>query len=512
METKKIATNILYIIMLILFTITILFILLDTIGLLGSPTISGVLGAINSNITKITLMILCLIGSTIILEKMLVIDRIDKNTEKLNKIEPMIESIHNATSEIVVLNNRKDIYKALAAEIEKARENACVCVTSFEKLRSVPYDKGDEVHETTFMQNWFEYVKNGKFTVKQLVHVFSDYDLQEVEKRLSDFRDRPNYSLNVIFSPPVKNFFDLFIIRDSCLFITIPTESASPFAMDMAFLIYDKEMVKYFELFFNVMWSNSLYTKSLKNRDGIIAANVEFLKKIVPQEDSKIDSDTIPKFILKLSRYEKFYYLFDNILEDLSKTENYPIKQQLEDIFHNILTESREKAVNIFRGFVDLSSDAGQIILAELFNSANKEVKAVSYDFQGERFWNTKLGRELLNLNITAIDKKVKIERVFIVDPKSTELEEIRTMLKDQINHGIDVYVTEINKIEESYMLDFLIMDDSVVFHIIDSERHDLVRKSRVTLSKQICLDFLSKYKHIKTKGIKAEKYLKGRN
>lgn len=88
------------------------------------------------------------------------------------------------------------------------------------------------------------------------------------------------------------------------------------------------------------------------------------------------------------------------------------------------------------------------------FEQAAKSVKAI--DRGPASFWNTERGRKYLESNRAAVKRGIKVVRIFALTGKDAN--QYVDILKEQVEAGIDVIITNPNRINQ----EFLIVDDRI--------------------------------------------------
>jgi hypothetical protein len=114
---------------------------------------------------------------------------------------------------------------------------------------------------------------------------------------------------------------------------------------------------------------------------------------------------------------------------------------------------------------------------AKGLNSAKKSAKAVAIaDFS---YWRSTYAQPYLQANKNAIERGVKITRVFIADKKT--LEDISDIAQVQKDMGIEVYAATLGEIPSRFVEDTLIIDERV-FARGELTSDGKIREQRLTI------------------------------
>ena len=192
---------------------------------------------------------------------------------KVNKSLLQLEKIFDNETEIKYFSDKTQFYLFLTEQLLKIPSGARVDVTSFEKNFNVSYDVGEDVHIESFMKTWGDLVKNGRILVRQLVHVTSPQDYNELQDRVKLFQDNYNFTASVILGMPIVPFFDYMILNQEYIVVGMSDDISSPYNLSFGYAIKSKEIALCFQNHFNIYWS-SQFSTIIKDKDEIKENNL----------------------------------------------------------------------------------------------------------------------------------------------------------------------------------------------------------------------------------------------
>jgi hypothetical protein len=161
------------------------------------------------------------------------------------------------------------------------------------------------------MKQWVQRVIGGDFFVRQIVHICSIFDLEEVEDRIKKLNNNPYFSLNVMYGPPIRPFLDLAVIRGQWAMLHFSANSTSPFEADIGFEFKDKEMVEALERYFDIWWSR--FSVPVKDRDGPKPDTIRLLRDLLPMQSAEAWLDQSFELSLRLARDKVLYEAFSDV-------------------------------------------------------------------------------------------------------------------------------------------------------------------------------------------------------
>jgi hypothetical protein len=164
--------------------------------------------------------------------------------------------------------------------------------------------------------------------------------------------------------------------------------------------------------------SNEIQASANSNRDEVIEA----------VESHKYESSSAAEKIVTLLRVHNEYFLEIGLFEMLNTIIDIRkiAQQRRHDLvrFNEIITSAIEKAKSeIGREFSINTKDdeLNRIVrLNEIVSTSEQYIYAVTYDEDDylNNFWNAVFGREYIDSNLDAISREVKVERIFVIDEK----------------------------------------------------------------------------------------------
>jgi hypothetical protein len=191
---------------------------------------------------------------------------------------------------------------------------------------------------------------------------------------------------------------------------------------------------------------------------GLVSISISLIIDLIVR-NSQIESSVLETIGLnrKLYRDQWFYERVRDIIqawEQLSRKKQHQLFRQYARMR---LQNVRDQLVEMALG--DMIVEASDFrVLSILVDGAKETLKATSMVSQG--FWKSQVGQNYWNKNLEAIERDVKISRVFIYDEVDEELE---TALKQMHDAGVDVYLANKADLPIELRLDFVISDETLV-------------------------------------------------
>ena len=144
--------------------------------------------------------------------------------------------------------------------------------------------------------------------------------------------------------------------------------------------------------------------------------------------------------------------------------------------------ESAKIKLEDYRNFLhDLNSgylktsyyDINPLILAT--QNSCSTIRAVSIANVDLNFWLSTAGKRYWKTNIEAIEKGVKIERIFVYSELNKEL---KLLAKQQLDSNVSVYIVQSNTLTNNLLTDMIIYDDNFTYEaIVNSDGTPLYNK-----------------------------------
>lgn len=436
-------------------------------------------------------------------------------------IKPQIENVYKKEDEIQNSVNRteiiaKDIFGKIGNEMEvkyfpdktqfylfltelilKLPAGSKIDVTSFEKNYNVSYDVGEDIHIESFMKTWTEMVKEGRVLVRQLVHITSTQDYEELNERLSTFKNNYNFTVSAIVGFPIVPFMDMMVINQEYIFMGLSNDVSSPNNFSFGFAIKGRDLALNYQNYFNVYWS-SQFSILVKDKDEIKTKNLKEVGRYVYDIDHDASFVRFNQMLLALYHINEYNVKIIELLENLHRFYG----NVCYDIMRNEIETKIRECIDFINkrthDFVTFDrKDASSIIAKMMFNAKNK-IFAVSLDIDGSEFWIADEGESIFQANIDVISKrKVEIQRIFIsTKEKRTELE---TIMDAQIDAGIILYYTEFKQGIGGTFEDFLIIDNEAVLVFTESS-------VKISIYHPHIDEYFRKFERIKKLGTKYSK------
>ncbi|MBI5804793.1 hypothetical protein HZA73_01965 [candidate division TA06 bacterium] len=477
-----------------LLCVLIIITLLDLTGFINDQSLFSIPKIIFNNISKIQLLLLCLIGISFILERSVYLNKLPAILKNINfNLHEVNKKIDNQI-DVMFFPTRRQSYEFLLDEVSQLPSDSNIYITHFEKLKNFGYEDGEEPKEQEFMAEWIRRVQKGNFTIQQIVHISSRADLKELKDRLKRFENQPAYSFSAIWGPPILPFIDLFIVENKWVHISLSNDISSAQTKTFAVAIKDSTVVRNFILCYQAILHNAL---TIKNRSNIDANNLDVINTIIQTIDTT-DIDLKRLFNNQMSPTGKV--ITDSIENVLSRLD---LKNpRLVSLFNDLLYDRFTKALSCY---LDIDEYHSYETLKSLLLLAKKRIRAVSISFANEKFWDTGFGTELLDINRKVIkENKVDIERIFIINNK--EQNHMHNIIQNQINNGVNAYVIDKNNIAD--VCDFIIIDDCVVYHLLESTRKMLIGRSKISISPKEVSKYKNIYAKYRTQSVNGQAYL----
>jgi len=469
---KKTAEWIADITLLIAFTSSTLASVLDLIGVFDLSALWG--GQIVPEMLKVSLMLIGALGSVLIFERRLLlnkfaqeIDQVSEDTvetrrDSHNTLE-VLEDIKRNWAPTRIYNTREGSYSSFARALERAPNGSHVYVTHFEKYRGATYDVGEIEAEKNLVEKWTKRITQGEIFARQIVHVCSTFDLSEVEDRIERFEKASNFSLNVMYGPPIRPFLDLVVIRNHWAMLHISANPMSPFEADVGLTFTNPEMIDAFERYFDIWWSR--FSVSIKDRDGRKPESIRALHDLLPKETAESWLDQTIDLSLRLAQNKRMLELFNNIAEHLSALKEIPVADVFQKAAINAIIKCRDEVGKISNASFKLDDTQSVLILLRIFDEAKTQIHAVSYAFQQEKFWASGVGRRLLRANYNANRRGIEITRIFILSTKQ-DIQDVRNIIKQHKATGVKVLFVKAAELPDDLLGDYLIQDNRLIFHM----------------------------------------------
>lgn len=389
-----------------------------------------------------------------------------KNIDQTNAIKSSIENIENHYVPISFIENRDLSYRDFFSEIETAPNDSLVCVTHFEKYRSIAYNSGETLYEKRLMDLWDSKIKNCEIQVRQIVHIATKTDMIEVEKRVDAYKNYQNFQLNVIIGAPVLPYLDMLVIRNHWGSIALSSDSNEPFIENYAISIKNMEIINELERSFNILWTKC--SIPIKNKQGIDEKSLNFIKNLIP-DDSRFNyllNDSNIHTLL-IAKYPLLDRLLSFLPQHLSKSQELSIGNLFTDRIENIINSVENNLNDLFEEELILDKAESMECLKNIFINSNSTINAVSWSEDQAEFWENPYGKLILKLNKDAVENRnVKITRIFILTQDQRKNDKVKRIIKNQEDIGISVLIASEELLPKELINDFLILDNELLFHL----------------------------------------------
>ena len=132
---------------------------------------------------------------------------------------------------------------------------------------------------------------------------------------------------------------------------------------------------------------------------------------------------------------------------------------------HDRLAEQRDWLEALSKGIIEVESDETGL-LTEWTAASRTSIRATGVAETDIRWWRSRPGRQFWEVNLAAMARKVRVQRVFIYDRMTPELAELA---REQKAAGVDVYVVKMDQLRIDLRVDVTIVDDVRVHEVIFS-------------------------------------------
>ncbi|WP_005224218.1 hypothetical protein [Marichromatium purpuratum] len=375
-----------------------------------------------------------------------------------------IKLIAPALNDQVILD-RNPLYTLMWHLTQELSSEDRIVVTT---LECAPTDYVEEsLDSKLFMERWQEKVREGVF-VKHVIRLFDEpQDLKNLDKRLSDYKNLPNYQIGVMLAPPSRPFVDLYIVSGKYAAIFYATSAAEPYLMRNALFVTGEARVNSIEKWFTeTLWS---YCEPLKDTFKI---NYELFGQIKRRVEVLGECDG-GRFWTNLPDYFLARPIFLPSLVAFIKTIQNSASMREEDVPPEILCQVESQLRNLAQIIADSSAIAGRRFSSSY--EALKEVcrpqvslQAVSV-IDNETYWLSRSGQAQMNFEKELSKEGVAIERVCVVaglDRLSQSMQKVLLELGKYMR-GASLMLADRNSVNQASLpansADFAIIDKKCV-------------------------------------------------
>lgn len=375
------------------------------------------------------------------------------------------------------VNNRRDeSYSHLRYQLSRLPEGTQLLVTHFEKYRAVSYDQGVRDAEHEFMLIWEKLIHDDLIDVKQIVHVSSRFDLQEVRDRLKRYDQCQNFEMSVMAGPFVLPYQDLIIAEGHWVEVALPDDPNNPYSEKIAVFLDSPEIADAYAAAFMANWGAS-ECKVVRASGVVNTSLIEHLDALLPDEPNEglmSDLKTLPCEVAALGdEGARLLGQCISLIRDLARRAR--VSEYSRHLFERFtklqasLVEERESP------FIVNGTLASQSLI-EMANSAKHSIVAVSVDQTSSSFWETQFGKEFLAANQSASQRGVPVSRVFVIDNHGNKrgapaIREHEKFANCRVVARKDTGITR----------DFIIVDSEVLYEVI-TESQGAIQRGHISI------------------------------
>ena len=454
--------GIFYVIYILLFIVTILdmfgipipFVDQFTIDANGQPVVQPLL--------KLLLLLFATVGIVVLNDKR---ELTKKVVAPIEHLDNLITTGNTGSANITLLKNKDDFYMFFTQELRSLEKGAEILVTSFDKNQGLSYYSGENKHIEAFMDDWSAKIQSGSISVKQLVHIYSRKEMEEVEERINNFKNCTNFSLSAFVGMPIRPYIDLVVINRTTVLLGFTNDLSSAYDTAFGVAIRGSDFADQFEKYFNIYWNDDC--RVLKNKDGILTENVQFFKSLALNIHNYPDHKVYNEMVLRLIASNAAYKNLNRLITDIHKLSivdayGLPLKTASEKIERTY----QDIHKRILNGDINIKPKDVQKEMSTLIASARMNILATSNEIDDDSYWTSKNGEEVFFQNIRGIaDKRLSIERVFIIT--TAQADSLKEVIERQKNAGVTVrlIITDVVGASNLYK-DFIIVDEKAVIEI----------------------------------------------
>lgn len=405
---------------------------------------------------KVVVLLLGLFGGTIAADRIMHFQTVEDDLSHIRR--DLASLISDARASATVLSSRAEFYSAFLSALSSAPHGARVFVTSYEKMK-MPWTSGEAIAERELMRMWDQRIEDGSLDVEQLVHVASQHDLVDAQKRAETHKTRANYALSVLVGVLPDPFMELVIIDDHTTILVFSSQASSPYASDFGLQIRSGDFANLMARNFR-MWSAKFGT-ALKTRDSFEESVAARLTPQLPEAHALDLPGDLASAALRSARDSHTYEWTAKLADAIDAVR--AIDEELYDeALLQLLDSTLLTAQELGRGKITSRTD-GLSQLPRMIKSANSSIRAVCPQ-EALGFWNTPIGARVLETSREAVRRHVKITRIFLVDdPSVLEAQEL-AVLDAQVAAGIDVLVVSRAEVGRHQVSDYMLVDELFVF------------------------------------------------
>lgn len=279
--TANIVDTLFYIVYVLLVIVTIL----DLFGV-NIPFVESYAGDANA-LLKFLLLVFATIGIIVLNDKR------SLQKQVLNPIKEMNELLNMggvSDTRLFYFKNKKEDYAFFSKKLRELSAGAEVLVTSFDKSDNHDYYKGEDKHTEAMMDDFNNMILQGNIMVRQMVHVSTKKEYNEVVERINRYKNCPKYYLSALSGIPIRPYIDLIVINQETVILDFPNDKSAPYNGTFSVAIVDRDIATQFEKYFDIYWNNDC--RVIKGIGGVNEQNLKLLEDL--SLDKLID---VPEYI-----------------------------------------------------------------------------------------------------------------------------------------------------------------------------------------------------------------------
>jgi len=418
----------------------------------------------NDTLLKFLLLLFASVGIIVLNDKR----ELTKNVvNPLERVEELISAGNLDNFNFVFFKDKDDFYFYFTREIKSIENGAEVLVTSFEKNQGLNYYEGENKHIEAFMDDWSAKISSNSISVRQLVHVFTKKEVEEVKERIDKYKNCYNFALSAMVGMPIRPFIDFAIVNKTTVLITFPNDTSSPYEESFGMAIRSTEFASEFERYFNIYWNDDGII--IKNRDGVNINNLKRLESLALNISHFTEHKEYNVLLMQLISNAALYKNLKPLISDLHSLSNISAHGLPQKLAEEKIRKAYEDVHNkILSTAIPIKEADVQAYMSTSIASAQQQIRATSVEIGDASYWTSKDGESIFSLNTRGItDKGISVERIFIMN--STQEQVLSETLKRQRAAGVNVSVITTEMTARGSFEDFIIIDDKMVIQILTS-------------------------------------------
>lgn len=441
----------------------------------------------SNQLSKFLLLIFASVGIITINDKRTIEKKV---VDPINGINEVISHGLISGTNLFYFKNKKDDYNFFAREIRNLHSGSEVLVTSFDKNQNTNYYTGEDKHTEALMDDYTRMIQSGNIRVRQMVHVCTKKEYDEVIERVKLYENYNNYSLSAMAGLPIRPYIDFVIINKEIVMLSFSNDKSAPYNEAFSIAIKDKEIAAQFEKYFDIYWNNDCCV--IKGNDGIIESNLEYLKALAL--DSIVDTPEyteykalLLKLILSVKEYSNLKKII-NVIHQLTYQKLY--FQRKEIAKSEIKTFYSSIYKKLMKDSIDLTWSDMSAVLTQCYEHVSKSFFSVTV-INEDSYWDDEIRIESFVNNLITLTN-IKREHVYVLSANA--LTQYKKIIKKEIKSGVQVYVVIDDNIQDNGYKNFMVLDEILVISLSCFERaYSIIDKEKIR-------EYLSDFSTIKVK------------